>query len=84
VTDGYAEVVVRKEALGADPSARNIHHILQLPGTVNWPNAKKRKAGQVPVLSQLIAFNPKATYALEDFPAYLDKEQLPNQRWGLS
>jgi predicted P-loop ATPase len=44
-------------AFGADASTRNIDRIFRLPGTINWPNEKKRKAGRVPALCELIEHN---------------------------
>lgn len=55
------------EAFGASPSTRNVDRILRVPGTVNWPNATKRKLGRVAVLTRLIEAND-IMRPLEDFP----------------
>lgn len=39
--------------LGGD-SCHNCDRILRLPGTINWPNKKKRDAGRVPVLASIV------------------------------
>jgi hypothetical protein len=39
--------------LGGD-SCHNCDRILRLPGTINWPNKKKREAGRVPVLASVV------------------------------
>lgn len=41
------------QALGGD-NCHNVDRLLRLPGTINIPNAKKRAAGRVPVLSEVI------------------------------
>lgn len=53
--------------LGADPSTWNVDRILRLPGTCNWPNAKKRAAGRAPAMAELVAFDPARLYELGDF-----------------
>lgn len=40
---------------GGEPQCANIDHLLRLPGTINFPNEKKRKRGRVIVSSKLIA-----------------------------
>tara|TARA_R110000803_G_scaffold20201_18_gene52305 strand:- start:862 stop:3258 length:2397 start_codon:yes stop_codon:yes gene_type:complete len=39
--------------LGAD-ACHNVDRIMRLPGTINWPNAKKRERGQTPVLAEAV------------------------------
>jgi len=40
--------------LGGD-SCHNVDRIMRLPGTVNWPNRKKRERGRVPELARLVS-----------------------------
>jgi hypothetical protein len=53
--------------LGGD-NCWNIDRILRLPGTVNWPNAKKKASGRVAALACIVEKNPTALYQLSDFP----------------
>lgn len=47
----------------------NVDRIMRLPGTINWPDQKKRKKGRSPVTSELIEHNPKNVYPLSRFMA---------------
>jgi hypothetical protein len=76
------------ERLGGDAGTQNIDRILRLPGTMNLPNAKKRKAGRVPCPTRLIEFN-HAAYDLDAFlrPAAKDdkaKRQSGTRQQGAS
>ena len=51
---------------GAD-SCHNVERVLRLPGTMNWPNAKKRKKGQTPELARVVSIN-ESRYPLANFP----------------
>lgn len=55
------------KALGGD-NCHNIDRIMRLPGTVNLPNAKKKKAGRKPELARVVKANWSLTYSLDDFP----------------
>ncbi len=56
------ENVARVEAIqrgmvakyGGDRGATNVDRLMRLPGTVNWPNAKKRERGCVPVIARTV------------------------------
>ena len=52
----------------ADMKAINIDRILRLPGTVNWPNAAKRKKGRRASVSRAVSFND-STHTIGAFPA---------------
>jgi hypothetical protein len=54
--------------LGGD-KCHNIDRIMRLPETINVPNAKKRKAGRVPVLAYVVEDETdwSRTYSLGDF-----------------
>lgn len=65
--------------LGGD-SCHNVDRIMRLPGTVNWPNEKKRKRGQLPVLAHVISRNDVA-YDLSQFTA-APKVQGPGDSHG--
>jgi hypothetical protein len=54
--------------LGGD-NCHNIDRIMRLPGTVNRPNAKKRKKGRQEVMATLVHFDVKISYPIEDFTA---------------
>lgn len=39
--------------LGGD-NCHNVDRIMRVPGTINWPNSKKREAGRKPVLANVL------------------------------
>lgn len=45
----------------------NVDRILRLPGTVNWPNAVKRKKGREPALAELVEWAGDRVYDIEQF-----------------
>jgi hypothetical protein len=61
--DRTAAIMIR---LGAKAGTQNVDRILRLPGTTNFPNAKKLKEGRKPCPSSLLAFN-EVSYPLELF-----------------
>lgn len=56
--------------LGGD-NCHNVDRIMRLPGTVNWPNKKKREKGRVPALAELIEWGD-ATYEIKQFTKAAD------------
>lgn len=71
VAPEVAEAVnmVIAEAMGGD-ATHDVSRIMRLPGTVNWPNAKKRRAGRVPRLARVVEAHWDRRYRLEDFPEW--------------
>lgn len=43
-------------------------HLLRLPGSVNWPDARKRGRGRVPTLARLIAYHPERLHDWASLP----------------
>lgn len=43
-------------------------HLLRIPGTINWPDAKKRERGRVPTLARVIAHHPERTVDWASLP----------------
>ena len=58
------------EFLGGDRSATGPARVWRVPGTTNYPNAKKRAAGCVEKPATLIGYNSDDVYNLEDFAGY--------------
>lgn len=54
-----------EQVFGGD-HCHNVDRIMRLPGTVNVPDAKKRKAGRTETLAKLLEFN-RNSYDLKDF-----------------
>ncbi len=59
--------------LGAD-NCHNADRIMRVPGTTNWPNAKKRKRGQEPELAEVVEFED-AAYELSKFVQAVDRQE---------
>jgi len=53
--------------LGGD-SCHNVDRILRLPGTVNWPDEKKRRKGRLPCTADVVWLED-TTYPISDFVA---------------
>src|SRR5262249_2806444 len=65
--DVEARAAAAMKRLGAKAGTQNIDRILRLPGTINLPNATKRKKGRVACQTKLLWFNG-ASYPLDAFP----------------
>jgi hypothetical protein len=67
VDDAEARIKAFLLYLGGTTGTQNVDRILRLPGTINRPNAKKRKDGRVECQAELLELNVDApVYALED------------------
>ena len=53
--------------LEGDIPTKNIDRILRIPGTINWPDKRKRKKGREPALADLIECHPERTYDIGQF-----------------
>lgn len=63
-------------AFGAD-HCHNVDRIMRLPGSINWPDARKAKKGRVPTLAEVVSLSD-ATYPLSAFtPAPRVQLQTP-------
>jgi predicted P-loop ATPase len=67
IADVEARVATMMERLGSKAGTQNIDRILRLPGTINVPNAKKRRDGRVPCEAKLV-WVYKTAYPLSAFP----------------
>jgi putative DNA primase/helicase len=50
-------------------NCHNIDRLLRLPGTINWPNQRKRERGCVPVRALLASHHPERRYTLDELEA---------------
>ena len=70
IDDAEARTRAVMVRLGAKPGTQNIDRVLRLPGTINLPNAKKRKAGRVPCRTKLLWFkntrHPPSAFPKDD------------------
>lgn len=48
-------------------SCHNVDRIMRLPGSVNFPNKKKRDRGQEPVMADVVSANWETSYGLDEF-----------------
>lgn len=51
---------------GAD-NCHNVDRIMRLPGTINLPDAKKKRKGRKPALASVVEFHPEREYSLDQF-----------------
>jgi hypothetical protein len=56
--------------LGGDFRATDAARILRIPGTINYPDGKKRAKGRVVAGAMLFRFEPDVRYSLEDFEPF--------------
>ncbi len=56
-----------EQAIGGD-SCSDVSRIMRLPGTVNVPNERKKKNGQVEMLAEVVEFDESRVYGLAQFP----------------
>lgn len=45
----------------------SVDHLMRLPGTINWPNEKKRARGRLPRLATMLQYEPARSYPLAAF-----------------
>lgn len=64
------------ERFGGDKGTWNVDRVLRVPGTINYPNAKKRAAGRVPVMARFIEADASAQRFAEGHRG------RPSQPWG--
>lgn len=67
---------IRNAFLGSD-SCQNVDRLLRLPGTINYPNAKKRSIGRTAVRSELVVPFTGATYSVDSLRARFPFVALP-------
>ncbi len=67
--------------LGGD-NCHNADRIMRLPGTINWPNAKKRENGQTPVMANVIRSDWDLTYDHTDTAVFVKAPEGKNASVG--
>ena len=72
IADIEARTKALMERMGAKAGTQNIDRILRIPGTVNLPNAAKRRVGRVRCEARLLRANG-AAHPLDAFPLAVDK-----------
>lgn len=55
---------------GGDKASIDVSRLLRVPGTVNWPNAKKKAAGRVPALAKIVHVDPGPKPTLAQLQAH--------------
>lgn len=52
--------------LGGD-HCHSVDHVMRLPGSVNWPDERKRKKGRTPTQARVLGWHEDRSYALSEF-----------------
>lgn len=60
---------IQLELIFGGDNCHNIDRLMRLPGTVNIPDARKKKKGRVEELARLEEWNPRRIYDLSEFVA---------------
>lgn len=63
-------------------SCQSIEHVMRLPGTVNWPDAKKKAAGRVPALARILEPDDGTVYAVHDLAAAFPERKAEKAKSG--
>jgi hypothetical protein len=66
------------QLLGGD-NCHNVDRVMRLPGTINWPDKKKRDRGRIPVLATLYEWDEERVYDISVFPQ-LEPEEKTTKR----
>lgn len=78
---GRVEAINRAIAQRFDgDSGHNIDKLLRVPGTVNYPNATKRKRGCVAVEARLVGHNPERRYRLDELEEAFPLQAISKER----
>jgi len=62
--------------LGGD-HCHNVDRVMRLPGTINWPNAKKRAAGRVPAMATILESDVGVCHRFADLTAAYPLVSVP-------
>jgi hypothetical protein len=62
-----------------DSGTSNAERLLRLPGTVNWPDEKKRRRGRVPVLAKTLHIDDQPGYDLAELSKIFPAERPPEK-----
>ena len=74
IDDAEARTAALMIQLGSKAGTQNVDRILRLPGTINIPNAKKKRTGRTECPTKLISFHD-VRYSLDAFPKPEPKEK---------
>jgi RecA-family ATPase len=61
-----------------DTAAPNVDRLMRVPGTVNWPDEKKRAAGRVPVMAMALQSDPGAKPSFAQLQVYFAPAAPPS------